>query len=90
MCLSLSSCAFFYGEIDKPAQGFLHRGGRKAVSVAISLEGVYVMDSKEKVTLLRGTSGGGVHESCARGHILLFWGHGWGLPLDPLIPYSVF
>ncbi|XP_034630957.1 FERM domain-containing protein 8 isoform X3 [Trachemys scripta elegans] len=45
-------CAFFYGEIDKPAQGFLHRGGRKAVSVAISLEGVYVMDSKEKHVLL--------------------------------------
>ncbi|XP_077677428.1 FERM domain-containing protein 8 isoform X4 [Eretmochelys imbricata] len=46
------NCAFFYGEIDKPAQGFLHRGGRKAVSVAISLEGVYVMDSKEKHVLL--------------------------------------
>ncbi|XP_074861453.1 FERM domain-containing protein 8 isoform X2 [Carettochelys insculpta] len=45
-------CAFFYGEIDKPAQGFLHRGGRKAVSVAISLEGVYVIDSKEKHVLL--------------------------------------
>ncbi|XP_042705608.2 FERM domain-containing protein 8 isoform X4 [Chrysemys picta bellii] len=45
-------CAFFYGEIDKPAQGFLHRGGRKAVSVAISLEGVYIMDSKEKHVLL--------------------------------------
>ncbi|XP_067400027.1 FERM domain-containing protein 8 [Emydura macquarii macquarii] len=45
-------CAFFYGEIDKPAQGFLHRGGRKAVSVAISLEGVYIIDSKEKHVLL--------------------------------------
>ncbi|XP_051540048.1 FERM domain-containing protein 8 isoform X1 [Myxocyprinus asiaticus] len=41
-------CAFFMGEIDKPAQGLLHRGGRKAVNVGISLEGVYVMDVKEK------------------------------------------
>ncbi|XP_025070754.1 FERM domain-containing protein 8 isoform X3 [Alligator sinensis] len=41
-------CAFFPGEIDRPAQGFLHRGGRKPVSVAISLEGVYIVDSKEK------------------------------------------
>lgn len=40
------------GEIDKPAQGLLHRGGRKAVSVGISLEGVYVMDVKEKHVLL--------------------------------------
>ncbi|XP_054846738.1 FERM domain-containing protein 8 isoform X2 [Eublepharis macularius] len=45
-------CAFFSGEIDKPSQGFLHRGGRKAVSVAISLEGVYIIDSKEKHVLL--------------------------------------
>ncbi|XP_072515109.1 FERM domain-containing protein 8 [Salminus brasiliensis] len=45
-------CAFFMGEIDKPAQGLLHRGGRKSVSVGISLEGVYVMDTKEKHVLL--------------------------------------
>ncbi|XP_022522493.1 FERM domain-containing protein 8 isoform X3 [Astyanax mexicanus] len=45
-------CAFFAGEIDKPAQGILHRGGRKSVSVGISLEGVYVMDMKEKHVLL--------------------------------------
>ncbi|KAJ7307455.1 hypothetical protein JRQ81_009475 [Phrynocephalus forsythii] len=45
-------CAFFSGEIDKPAQGLLHRSGRKAVTVAISLEGVYVIDSKEKHVLL--------------------------------------
>lgn len=56
-CLSLTyvyfcRCAFFMGEIDKPAQGLLHRGGRKAVSVGISLEGVYVMDVKEKHVLL--------------------------------------
>lgn len=37
------------GEIDKPAQGFLHRSGRKTVLVAIGLEGVYIIDSKEKV-----------------------------------------
>ncbi|XP_021781254.1 FERM domain-containing protein 8 isoform X4 [Papio anubis] len=45
-------CAFFHGEVDKPAQGFLHRGGRKPVSVAISLEGVHVIDSREKHVLL--------------------------------------
>ncbi|XP_042296405.1 FERM domain-containing protein 8 isoform X2 [Sceloporus undulatus] len=45
-------CAFFAGEIDKPAQSLLHRGGRKAVTVAISLEGVYIIDSKEKHVLL--------------------------------------
>ncbi|XP_031799938.1 FERM domain-containing protein 8 isoform X2 [Sarcophilus harrisii] len=45
-------CAFFYGEVDKPAQGFLHRGGRKAVTVAINLEGVHVIDIKEKHVLL--------------------------------------
>uniref|UniRef100_A0A8D0DLW1 FERM domain-containing protein 8 n=1 Tax=Salvator merianae TaxID=96440 RepID=A0A8D0DLW1_SALMN len=45
-------CAFFSGEIDKPAQGLLLRSGRKAVIVAISLEGVYIIDSKEKHILL--------------------------------------
>lgn len=44
-------CAFFPGEIDKPAQGLLQRGKLKAVSVGICLEGVYVMDIKEKVSL---------------------------------------
>lgn len=44
-------CAFFHGEIDKPAQGFLHRSGRKAVTVAINLEGVHVIDHREKVQL---------------------------------------
>lgn len=47
--VSLPRCAFFHGEIDKPAQGFLHRGGRKPVSVAISLDGVHVIDCREKV-----------------------------------------
>lgn len=46
-------CAFFPGEIDKPAQGILQRGKLKAVSVGICLEGVYVMDVKEKVSLTR-------------------------------------
>ncbi|CAJ0918697.1 unnamed protein product, partial [Ranitomeya imitator] len=41
-------CAFFQGEVDKPAQGFLNRNGRKTVSVAINMEGVSVIDRKEK------------------------------------------
>lgn len=45
-------CGFFFGEIDKPVQGILQRGGRKAVIIGISLEGVYVMDVKEKHVLL--------------------------------------
>ncbi|XP_076024443.1 FERM domain-containing protein 8 [Genypterus blacodes] len=45
-------CAFFIGEIDKPVQGILQRGKRKAVNVGICLEGVYVMDVKEKHVLL--------------------------------------
>lgn len=43
-------CAFFFGEIDKPAAGILQRGKRKAVSVGICLDGVYVIDMKEKVS----------------------------------------
>ncbi|XP_074257807.1 FERM domain-containing protein 8 isoform X1 [Saimiri boliviensis] len=50
--LPFYGCAFFHGEVDKPAPGFLHRGGRKPVSVAISLEGVHVIDSREKHVLL--------------------------------------
>ncbi|XP_036272449.1 FERM domain-containing protein 8 isoform X3 [Pipistrellus kuhlii] len=45
-------CAFFHGEVDKPAQSFLHRGGRKPVTVAINLEGVHVIDNREKHVLL--------------------------------------
>nr|XP_020456164.1 FERM domain-containing protein 8 [Monopterus albus]XP_020456166.1 FERM domain-containing protein 8 [Monopterus albus]XP_020456167.1 FERM domain-containing protein 8 [Monopterus albus] len=45
-------CAFFFGEIDKPPQGILQRGRRKAVNIGICLEGVYVMDVKEKHVLL--------------------------------------
>ncbi|CAL8282149.1 unnamed protein product [Arctogadus glacialis] len=44
--------AFFSGEIDRPAQGLLQRARRKAVSVGVSLDGVYVMDVKEKHVLL--------------------------------------
>ncbi|XP_059497565.1 FERM domain-containing protein 8 [Stegostoma tigrinum] len=44
--------AMFSGEIDKPVQSFLHRNGRKLVTIAISLDGVSVMDSKEKCVLL--------------------------------------
>ncbi|XP_037695085.1 FERM domain-containing protein 8 [Choloepus didactylus] len=50
--LPFYGCAFFHGEVDKPAQGFLHRGGRRPVAVAISLEGVHVIDSREKHVLL--------------------------------------
>ncbi|KAG8564009.1 hypothetical protein GDO81_016284 [Engystomops pustulosus] len=42
-------CAFFQGEVDKPSQGFLNRSGRKPVSVAINMDGVSVIDRKEKV-----------------------------------------
>lgn len=54
MChiLPYYGCAFFSGEIDKPVQGILQRGKRKAVSVGICLDGVYVMDVKEKHVLL--------------------------------------
>lgn len=50
--LPFYGCAFFHGEVDKPAQGLLHRGGRKPVTVAINLEGVHVIDSREKHVLL--------------------------------------
>ncbi|XP_075401541.1 FERM domain-containing protein 8 isoform X1 [Tenrec ecaudatus] len=50
--LPFYGCAFFHGEVDKLPQGFLHRGGRKPVTVAISLEGVHVIDSREKHVLL--------------------------------------
>ncbi|KAG8438065.1 hypothetical protein GDO86_008667 [Hymenochirus boettgeri] len=45
-------CAFFQGAIDKPVQGFLNRSGRKTVSVAINMEGVSVIDRKEKHVLI--------------------------------------
>ncbi|CAH2325300.1 FERM domain-containing 8 isoform X1, partial [Pelobates cultripes] len=45
-------CAFFVGTVDKPAQGLLSRNGRKTVSVAINMEGVSVIDRKEKHVLI--------------------------------------
>ncbi|KAM8940497.1 FERM domain-containing protein 8 [Pelodytes ibericus] len=45
-------CAFFLGAVDKPAQGLLNRNGRKSVSVAINMEGVSVIDRKEKHVLI--------------------------------------
>ncbi|XP_063800876.1 FERM domain-containing protein 8 [Pseudophryne corroboree] len=45
-------CAFFMGEIEKPSQGILNRNGRKTVSVAINMEGVSVIDRKEKHILI--------------------------------------
>ncbi|XP_053305007.1 FERM domain-containing protein 8 [Spea bombifrons] len=45
-------CAFFRGAIDKPAQGILNRSGRKNVSVAVNLEGVSIIDHKEKHVLI--------------------------------------
>ncbi|XP_075043899.1 FERM domain-containing protein 8 [Mixophyes fleayi] len=45
-------CAFFLGEVEKPAQGILNRNGRKTVSVAINMEGVSVIDRKEKHILI--------------------------------------
>ncbi|KAM9302458.1 FERM domain-containing protein 8 [Gastrophryne carolinensis] len=45
-------CAFFAGEVDKPTQGFLNRNGRRTVSVAINMEGVSVIDRKEKHVLI--------------------------------------
>ncbi|KAM7397687.1 hypothetical protein PAMA_005822 [Pampus argenteus] len=45
-------CGFFFGEIDKPVQGLLQRVKRKAVNVGVCLEGVYVIDVKEKHVLL--------------------------------------
>ncbi|XP_069750103.1 FERM domain-containing protein 8 isoform X3 [Narcine bancroftii] len=44
--------AVFTGQIDKPIQSILQRNGRKPVTIAISLDGVSVMDSKEKCVLL--------------------------------------
>lgn len=45
-------CAFFPGAIDRPPGGLLGRGGLRPVSVAVGLEGVTIIDPREKV---RGT-----------------------------------
>ncbi|XP_064359310.1 FERM domain-containing protein 8 isoform X1 [Dromaius novaehollandiae] len=45
-------CAFFPGAIDRPPGGLLSRGGRRAVSVAVGLEGVSIIDPREQHVLL--------------------------------------
>ncbi|XP_012876357.1 PREDICTED: FERM domain-containing protein 8 [Dipodomys ordii] len=80
--LPFYGCAFFHGEIDKPAQGFLHRGGRKPVTVAISLEGVHVIDSREK-------NGVGQGVEAALGNPTAEWRESGNIrPLHPLSQYE--
>uniref|UniRef100_A0A8V5GD98 FERM central domain-containing protein n=1 Tax=Melopsittacus undulatus TaxID=13146 RepID=A0A8V5GD98_MELUD len=43
------SCAFFPGAIERPPGGLLGRGGLRPVTVAVGLEGVTIIDSREKV-----------------------------------------
>ncbi|XP_074991341.1 FERM domain-containing protein 8-like isoform X1 [Calonectris borealis] len=45
-------CAFFPGAIDRPPGGLLARGGLRPVSVAVGLEGVTIIDPREKHVLL--------------------------------------
>ncbi|KAM6307737.1 FERM domain-containing protein 8 [Podargus strigoides] len=45
-------CAFFPGAIDRPPGGLLGRGGLRPVSVAVGLEGVTIIDPREKHVLL--------------------------------------
>ncbi|KAM8793762.1 FERM domain-containing protein 8 [Eudromia elegans] len=44
--------AFFPGSIDRPPGGLLSRGGRRAVSVAVGLGGVTILDPREQEVLL--------------------------------------
>uniref|UniRef100_A0A8V5GEH4 KRIT1/FRMD8 FERM domain-containing protein n=1 Tax=Melopsittacus undulatus TaxID=13146 RepID=A0A8V5GEH4_MELUD len=46
------SCAFFPGAIERPPGGLLGRGGLRPVTVAVGLEGVTIIDSREKHVLL--------------------------------------
>ncbi|NXA44030.1 FRMD8 protein, partial [Eudromia elegans] len=46
------SSAFFPGSIDRPPGGLLSRGGRRAVSVAVGLGGVTILDPREQEVLL--------------------------------------
>ncbi|NWR95690.1 FRMD8 protein, partial [Furnarius figulus] len=41
-------CAFFPGAIERPSGGLLGRGGLRPVSVAVGLEGVTIIDSRQK------------------------------------------
>ncbi|XP_074786368.1 FERM domain-containing protein 8 isoform X1 [Athene noctua] len=45
-------CAFFPGAIERPSGGLLGRGGLRPVSVAVGLEGVTIIDAREKHVLL--------------------------------------
>lgn len=50
-----SRCAFFPGAIERPSGGLLGRGGLRPVSVAVGLDGVTIIDPRQKVL---GVSGG--------------------------------
>ncbi|NWR40504.1 FRMD8 protein, partial [Tachuris rubrigastra] len=41
-------CAFFPGAIERPSGGLLGRGGLRPVSVAVGLEGVTIIDPRQK------------------------------------------
>ncbi|XP_074786370.1 FERM domain-containing protein 8 isoform X3 [Athene noctua] len=45
-------CAFFPGAIERPSGGLLGRGGLRPVSVAVGLEGVTIIDAREKAELM--------------------------------------
>ncbi|XP_036261592.1 FERM domain-containing protein 8 isoform X2 [Molothrus ater] len=45
-------CAFFPGAIERPSGGLLARGGLRPVSVAVGLEGVTIIDPRQKHVLL--------------------------------------
>ncbi|XP_054035336.1 FERM domain-containing protein 8 [Dryobates pubescens] len=45
-------CAFFPGAIERPGGGLLARGGLRPVSVAVGLEGVTIIDPRDKHVLL--------------------------------------
>ncbi|XP_064293603.1 FERM domain-containing protein 8 isoform X1 [Phalacrocorax carbo] len=45
-------CAFFPGAIERPSGGLLGRGGLRPVTVAVGLEGVTIIDPREKQVLL--------------------------------------
>eukprot|EP00076_Gallus_gallus_P035854 XP_025001392.1 FERM domain-containing protein 8 isoform X5 [Gallus gallus] len=45
-------CAFFPGAIDRPPGGLLGRGGLRPVNVAVGLEGVTIIDAREKAELM--------------------------------------
>lgn len=56
------SCAFFPGAIERPPGGLLPRGGLRPVTVAVGLEGVTIIDPRQKVR------GGGQERAREWGH----------------------